>query len=175
LAEQIYSVTKTFVDALQGLSILLLIGGTDVNEDMRNFRTNGGNIVIATPGRLNDIMNRMGPEFKVKELEVLVLDEADRLLDMGFHATITNILAKLPKQRRTVRQLKICDFCSYRGLKVTELVLLWVQGLFSATQTKEVSELVKAGMRNPVKVSIKVEDKKEHKVQAIPSTFVSLN
>jgi ATP-dependent RNA helicase DDX55/SPB4 len=43
--------------------------------------------------------------------------------------------------------------------------------LFSATQTKEVSELVKAGLRNPVKVSIKVEDKRENKIQAIPSTY----
>jgi ATP-dependent RNA helicase DDX55/SPB4 len=102
LAEQIYQVAKIFIDELQVLSILLLIGGTDVDNDMRKFRTDGGNIVIATPGRLNDIMNRM-PDFKMKELEVLVLDEADRLLDMGFHATVTNILSKLPKQRRTVR------------------------------------------------------------------------
>lgn len=85
------------------MSVLLLIGGTEVPEDLKRFREHGANIVIGTPGRLDDVMQRMGAEFKVKELEVLVLDEADRLLDMGFHVTLTNILNRLPKQRRTVR------------------------------------------------------------------------
>jgi ATP-dependent RNA helicase DDX55/SPB4 len=60
--------------------------------------------------------------------ELLVLDEADRLLDLGFEKTITTILQYLPRQRRT--------------------------GLFSATQTKDVEQLVRAGLRNPVLVSI---------------------
>ena len=59
-----------------------------------------------------------------------MLDEADRLLDMGFETTLNAILARLPKQRRT--------------------------GLFSATQTAEVLQLVRAGLRNPVKVEVKV-------------------
>jgi ATP-dependent RNA helicase DDX55/SPB4 len=67
----------------------------------------------------------------LKALEVLVLDEADTLLDLGFQATINQILAMLPKQRRT--------------------------GLFSATQTKEVKELARAGMRNPVSVTVRVQ------------------
>lgn len=61
--------------------------------------------------------------------ELLVLDEADRLLDLGFKATINNILSYLPRQRRT--------------------------GLFSATQTTEVTDLIRAGLRNPVRVSVK--------------------
>lgn len=61
--------------------------------------------------------------------EFLVLDEADRLLDLGFKATINNILAYLPRQRRT--------------------------GLFSATQTTEVTDLIRAGLRNPVLVAVK--------------------
>ncbi len=61
--------------------------------------------------------------------EVLVLDEADRLLSMGFQNTINLILQILPKQRRT--------------------------GLFSATQTKDVDDLIRAGLRNPVLVSVK--------------------
>jgi len=71
-----------------------------------------GNIVIGTPGRLEaELESRCGMPMSrcVKELEVLVLDEADRLLDMGFEASINTILSYLPKQRRT--------------------------GLFSATQT----------------------------------------
>jgi ATP-dependent RNA helicase DDX55/SPB4 len=64
---------------------------------------------------------------------VLVLDEADTLLDMGFKDTINQLLAVLPKQRRT--------------------------GLFSATQTKEVRELARAGLRNPVSISVRVQSK----------------
>lgn len=61
--------------------------------------------------------------------EILILDEADRLLDLGFHATLNTILGFLPKQRRT--------------------------GLFSATQTREVESLARAGLRNPVAVTVK--------------------
>lgn len=61
--------------------------------------------------------------------EFLVLDEADRLLDLGFTATLNTILQYLPRQRRT--------------------------GLFSATQTKELQDLVRAGLRNPVLISVK--------------------
>jgi ATP-dependent RNA helicase DDX55/SPB4 len=60
--------------------------------------------------------------------ELLVLDEADRLLDLGFERTLTTILQYLPRQRRT--------------------------GLFSATQTKELEQLVRAGLRNPVLVAV---------------------
>ena len=74
-------------------------------------------------------MQRM-PEMRLRELELLILDEADRLLDMGFEPTLNAILSRLPKQRRT--------------------------GLFSATQTAELLQLVRAGLRNPVKVEVKV-------------------
>lgn len=75
---------------------------------------------------------------------MLVLDEADTLLDLGFQATINQILAMLPKQRRT--------------------------GLFSATQTKEVKELARAGMRNPVSVTVRVQ---AHQAQEQRSGLVS--
>lgn len=72
----------------------------------------------------------------IKELEVLVLDEADRLLDLGFQAAITRIITYLPKQRRT--------------------------GLFSATMTDAdaLSELVRVGLRNPARIVVKVQSKK---------------
>lgn len=84
---------------------------------------------------------------------MLVLDEADRLLDLGFTASINTILSYLPKQRRT--------------------------GLFSATQTKEVDALIRAGLRNPVRVAVRVESKDPSGApssastafQAIPATL----
>jgi ATP-dependent RNA helicase DDX55/SPB4 len=92
--------------------------------------SSGGQIIIGTPGRVMDIFNRC-KLINLKELEVLILDEADTLLDMGFRDTISQILSLLPKQRRT--------------------------GLFSATQTNEVKDLARAGMRNPVTISVKVQ------------------
>lgn len=79
----------------------------------------------------------------VKSLDVLVLDEADRLLDMGFEASINTILEFLPKQRRT--------------------------GLFSATQTQEVENLVRAGLRNPVRISVKEKGVAASSTQKTPS------
>jgi ATP-dependent RNA helicase DDX55/SPB4 len=130
LAFQVHAVASRLASAgASGLSLVLMVGGTDILKDMATYRSEGGNVVIGTPGRTDDVMTRM-PEMRLKELEMLVLDEADRLLDMGFEATLNNILARLPKQRRT--------------------------GLFSATQTAEVLQLVRAGLRNPVKVEVKV-------------------
>lgn len=69
--------------------------------------------------------------------QILILDEADRLLDMGFQKHINFILSMLPKLRRT--------------------------GLFSATQTKAVADLSKAGLRNPIRVEVKTEAKSTSK------------
>ena len=120
---------------------LLLVGGANrpVSDDIKSFIKHGSDIVVATPGRLNDVMGRYD-DIDVSELEVLVLDEADILLDMGFEVTLTSILATLPRMRRT--------------------------GLFSATKPsgggagigdKGVKGLIKrAGMRNPVIVDVAI-------------------
>lgn len=78
----------------------------------------------------------------MRELDVLVLDEADRLLDLGFQASLTRIINVLPKQRRT--------------------------GLFSATMTDAdaLSELVRVGLRNPARVVVKVQTKRTRKGDA---------
>ncbi|XP_024051895.1 ATP-dependent RNA helicase DDX55 [Terrapene carolina triunguis] len=133
LAVQIDEVLSHFTKHFPQFSQILLIGGRNPIEDIEKFKEHGGNIIIATPGRLEDMFRRKADGLDlascVKSLDVLVLDEADRLLDMGFEASLNTILDFLPKQRRT--------------------------GLFSATQTQEVENLVRAGLRNPVRISVK--------------------
>eukprot|EP01043_Picozoa_sp_COSAG02_P029544 COSAG02_NODE_1842_length_10700_cov_148.785869_8_plen_818_part_00 len=106
---------------------MLLVGGTDTQADQDHFAQHGANVVVGTPGRIEAIMANT-PAFNVRELELLVMDEADRMLDMGFERSMTTILARLPKQRRT--------------------------GLFSATQTRAIQDLIRAGLRNTVRVRV---------------------
>ncbi|XP_010220449.1 PREDICTED: ATP-dependent RNA helicase DDX55 isoform X2 [Tinamus guttatus] len=133
LAIQIDEVLSHFTKHFPQFSQILLIGGRNPMEDVEKFKEHGGHIIVATPGRLEDLFRRKADGLDlascVKSLDVLVLDEADRLLDMGFEASLNTILDFLPKQRRT--------------------------GLFSATQTQEVENLVRAGLRNPVRISVK--------------------
>ena len=85
-------------------------------------------MLVGTPGRLDDVLTRSGA-LSLRRLELLVLDEADRLLSMGFAPQVNAIIRRLPKQRRT--------------------------GLFSATQTEEVQELARAGLRNPMRITVR--------------------
>eukprot|EP00300_Choanocystis_sp_HF-7_P037994 c5448_g1_i1.p1 GENE.c5448_g1_i1~~c5448_g1_i1.p1 ORF type:complete len:723 (+),score=195.14 c5448_g1_i1:3-2171(+) len=142
LAGQICQVAVDVLTAAKldtSISVKLMIGGkSETGEpthenDLGKLKTakQGSNLVIGTPGRLEHAMCHNPRPLSAAKLEVLVMDEADRLLDMGFEACVNTILSRLPKQRRT--------------------------GLFSATQTDSVKQLVRAGLRNPVKVSVKVE------------------
>ncbi|KAJ6620294.1 DEAD-domain-containing protein [Mycena sp. CBHHK59/15] len=118
---------------------LLLISSNNSSpaQDVQRFASSGADIVIGTPGRVEEFLLGKGKTtVSVKEMEVLVLDEADRLLDLGFQAAVTRIITHLPKQRRT--------------------------GLFSATMTDAdaLSELVRVGLRNPARIVVKVQTKK---------------
>ncbi|OCH95054.1 DEAD-domain-containing protein [Obba rivulosa] len=116
---------------------LLVSSESSPAQDLQNFLSTGADIVVGTPGRVEEFLLGKGRDIvSVKELEVLVLDEADRLLDLGFQSTLSRILAHLPKQRRT--------------------------GLFSATMTDAdaLSELVRVGLRNPARIVVKVQTKK---------------
>ncbi|XP_031839947.1 putative ATP-dependent RNA helicase DDX55 homolog [Nomia melanderi] len=131
LAVQISEVLQKFLNNLSHLKQVLLVGGITIAEDAEKLR-NGANIIVATPGRLEDILSNcksINLAVRVKSLEILILDEADRLLDLGFSATLNTILSYLPRLRRT--------------------------GLFSATQTKELQQLIRAGLRNPALISVK--------------------
>ncbi|KAJ0012876.1 hypothetical protein NQD34_017210 [Periophthalmus magnuspinnatus] len=151
LALQISEVVDTFLKRFSQFTQILLIGGTNPIEDVKKFKTQGANIVVATPGRLEDMFRRKDEGLDmasyVKSLDVLVLDEADRLLDMGFEASLNTILSYLPKQRRT--------------------------GLFSATQTQEVEKLVRAGLRNPVRITVKEKGVADLHTQKTPSRLAN--
>ena len=134
LSHQTYNILEKFLkDQELGTFIKsqLLIGGKNLIIDGENFLKNGANILVATPGRLVDVLERysqVGSQLK-KCLQVLVIDETDVLLNLGFEKKLNQILTFLPKQRRT--------------------------GLFSATQIKMCDKLIKLSLRNPVWVEIK--------------------
>jgi ATP-dependent RNA helicase RhlE len=103
----------------------VVFGGVKINPQMMKLRR-GTDVLVATPGRLLDLYNQNAIRFN--QLEVLVLDEADRMLDMGFIHDIKKILALLPKQRQTL--------------------------MFSATFSDEIRELAKQFLHNPKQVSV---------------------
>ncbi len=103
----------------------LVIGGVSEKAQIQGLRAGSG-LVIATPGRLQDLMNRKFAD--LRHIKVLVLDEADRMLDMGFLPAIRRILSVLPQQRQT-----LC---------------------YSATLEHSVAALVNDYMRNPVRVAL---------------------
>lgn len=109
----------------------LLLGGTTTPaQDLSRFLKNSPNLLISTPGRLLELLSSPHVHCPQSSFEVLVLDEADRLLDLGFKDDLQKILGRLPKQRRT--------------------------GLFSASISEAVGEIVRVGLRNPVKIAVKV-------------------
>ncbi len=103
----------------------VVFGGVKINPQMIRLRK-GVDILVATPGRLLDLYNQNAVRFT--QLEILVLDEADRMLDMGFIHDIRKILAKLPKKRQNL--------------------------LFSATFSDEIRQLAKTIVHNPVEISV---------------------
>ena len=103
----------------------LVIGGVSEKAQIQNLRAGSG-LIIATPGRLQDLMNRKFAD--LRQIKILVLDEADRMLDMGFLPAIRRILSVLPQQRQT-----LC---------------------YSATLEHSVAGLVHDYMRDPVRVAL---------------------
>ncbi|KYK55318.1 DEAD/DEAH box helicase [Drechmeria coniospora] len=112
----------------------LLVGGTTTTaQDLSFFLRNSPNLLISSPGRLVELLASPHVHCPQSSFEVLVLDEADRLLDLGFKQDLQRIISQLPKQRRT--------------------------GLFSASVSEAVSEIIRVGLRNPVKIEVRVKMK----------------
>jgi ATP-dependent RNA helicase DDX47/RRP3 len=110
-----------------GLRTTVIVGGLDLMAQSIALVTKKPHIIIATPGRiLHHLENTKG--FNLDSLKFLVMDEADKLLNMDFEVQLDKILAAIPKQRTTM--------------------------LFSATMTNKVSKLQRASLTNPVKVEV---------------------
>ena len=124
LAGQIADSAKDY-GALAGLKVHSIVGGTSVNKD-RNKLHRGTDILVATPGRLLDLIDQKA--FTLDKVEILVLDEADQMLDLGFIHALRRISQLVPEDRQTL--------------------------FFSATMPKQIQELVGKYCRNPVKVSV---------------------
>src|SRR5271156_6162451 len=108
---QIFQVLRK-VGSYHSLSAGLLIGGKSLSEEQSRLETL--NILICTPGRLLQHMDQTS-SFHSENIQLLILDEADRILDMGFQSTVDAIIQHLPRERQTL--------------------------LFSATQTSSVRDL----------------------------------
>ncbi len=105
--------------------VTAVYGGTDIRRQIKEIKA-GVNVVVATPGRLVDLINRKA--IQLAEVEYVVLDEADEMLNMGFKEDIDHILDRTPQYKN-----------------------VW---LFSATMPKEVANIAKNYMENPLEVSI---------------------
>ncbi|GAA5825177.1 hypothetical protein JCM11251_006130 [Rhodosporidiobolus azoricus] len=125
LAVQIFEVLRKIGHQHQ-FSAGLIIGGKNLKDEQD--RLSRMNILVATPGRLLQHMDQtLG--FECDHLQMLVLDEADRILDMGFSASLNAIIANLPRSRQTL--------------------------LFSATQTKSVKDLARLSLKDPEYVAVR--------------------
>ena len=124
LATQVAESFETYGRGLD-LYVTVIFGGVGQDKQVKALRQ-GVDILVATPGRLLDLMNQR--LVSLQAVEVLVLDEADRMLDMGFIHDVKKILAVLPTQRQTL--------------------------FFSATMPDEIQSLVKSILKNPARVAV---------------------
>lgn len=124
LAVQVAQSVATYGKHL-ALKSSVVYGGVKINPQMMKLR-GGADVLVATPGRLLDLYNRNAVKFA--QLEVLVLDEADRMLDMGFADEIGKVLALLPKKRQNL--------------------------LFSATFSDDIRKLTHTLLNSPVKIDV---------------------
>ncbi|MAZ73883.1 MAG: ATP-dependent RNA helicase RhlE [Flavobacteriaceae bacterium] len=137
LAAQVLDDVKTYSKFVD-IRSTVIFGGVNANPQIRTLRQ-GVDILVATPGRLLDLHGQ--GVFSLKNIEFLVLDEADRMLDMGFARDINKILALLPKKRQNL--------------------------LFSATFSKEIKKLANSFLDHPVMVEATPENTTAEKVDQL--------
>lgn len=124
LASQIADNIKLYGKGL-GLRHIVLFGGVSINNQIRELKR-GFDIVVATPGRFLDLKNQ--GHIRMSQVETFVLDEADRMLDMGFIHDVKKVISALPDKRQTL--------------------------LFSATMPRDIASLAKSMLKDPVTVEV---------------------
>jgi len=124
LAYQVDDALKPFAAAL-GIKTAVFVGGSPMYLQKKALKTNP-RILVATPGRLNDHLTQK--TVTLREVEILVLDEADRMLDMGFKPQINKILSQIPRERQTL--------------------------LFSATMPQGIVQLATSQMSMPLRIEV---------------------
>ncbi len=125
LCLQITNEIKLYGKYCKGLNVTAIYGGASITEQAKNVKR-GAQIIVATPGRMKDMINRQLVD--ISKIDYAVLDEADEMLNMGFFEDIKSILSHTPEQKST-----------------------W---LFSATMPKEVSIIAKKFMFNPTEITV---------------------
>ena len=125
LSGQIADSFRAYGRHIRPLAIELAIGGVPINRQVRGL-SHGVEVLVATPGRLLDLVNQRA--LRLDQVEILVLDEADRMLDMGFINDIRKIVAMLRSARQTL--------------------------FFSATMPQEITRLADQMLRNPARVAV---------------------
>jgi ATP-dependent RNA helicase DbpA len=126
LSAQVARELRRFGRNLAGLSVALIVGGQPHREQAKALE-HGAHLVVGTPGRLNDLVAR--GTLKLDAVNCVVLDEADRMLDMGFEQEVTTLLGQVPKAHQTV--------------------------FFSATFPAAISALSAKHQRSPLRVSVR--------------------
>jgi superfamily II DNA/RNA helicase len=111
------------------IGAVTVVGGANINPQLRDLRR-APNFVIGTPGRLKDVIERR--VLDLSKFGTVVLDEADRMLDMGFINDMKYLLALMPEKRHTL--------------------------FFSATLSREIEQLIGSFLRNPISISVKTRD-----------------
>ncbi|HEX8390057.1 MAG TPA: DEAD/DEAH box helicase [Candidatus Saccharimonadales bacterium] len=137
LAIQIDEEFRSFATGMQ-LYSTVVVGGANIERQVREL-SRRPHIVIATPGRLKDLLNRGA--VKLDNVTTLVLDEADRMLDMGFLPDIRRIVQQTPDNRQTL--------------------------FFSATITKDIEHVIHDFLRDPVTVSVRKGETNDHIEQSV--------
>ncbi|SFN76517.1 ATP-dependent RNA helicase DeaD [Bizionia echini] len=125
LCLQIANEMKAYGKHCKGLNVVAIYGGASITEQARDVKR-GAQIIVATPGRMKDMIKRKLVD--ISKIEYAVLDEADEMLNMGFYEDINDILSHTPETKNT-----------------------W---LFSATMPKEVSSIAKKFMDNPIEITV---------------------
>lgn len=137
LAQQIDEQFREFSRGL-GLYSALIVGGVNVERQIRELKRRP-HFIIGTPGRLKDLIDRR--VLQLKNMTTLVLDEADRMLDMGFLPDIRQIVSLMPEERQTL--------------------------FFSATITPEIESLTKQFLNDPVTIQVRTSETSEHVEQDV--------